>query len=245
MRYRQRVFNLIKQLCFMFVLPLIVIQARHIKKTAVRLPNAKGETRYQHPKNNISLLHIGESTVAGVGVKDLEKGLTHAIIKHLEQQANLSVNWLIQGENGATLSQLNKLNIELDNPDILLISVGVNDTTSLTSASSWRKQVCRCVERFAGKNTQVFFTQVPKISDFPALPAPLSWFLGARSQQLDHVLKALCQRYHWQYIDASLPINAQWMAEDGYHPNQHGYQVWGEQISHALLPAIKAETTSP
>lgn len=226
------------QVGLFFLLPLILLQARHVKATTRQLPSAKGETKSQTAVNNMSLLHIGESTVAGVGVTHLKQGLTHAIVTHLSEKANVSFDWHIQGKNGVNIAQLNTLDVGNSTPDVLLITIGVNDTTGLTSLSQWRQQIRLCIQRYAGKNTYVFFTQVPNMARFPALPAPLSWFLGLRSQQLDNALLKLCHIHQWHHLKASAPIKAQWMAKDGYHPNEDGYQAWGNQISQAILDTL-------
>lgn len=215
------------------LLPIIVIQAKQVKANTPRLPCAQGNIHKKSKKTNISLLHLGESTVAGVGVPYLNQGLTQAIVNQLSMQNSL-IDWQIQAQNGAKLSQLNQLDIPVQNPDLLIITLGVNDSTGLTSCAEWRKQLHLCTQRFAGKNTQIFFTQIPNMSEFPSLPAPLSWFLGLRSRLLDDELKKQCSLSHWHYVKTSLPIKAKWMANDGYHPNAEGYQRWGKEIGQAI-----------
>ncbi|OUR76937.1 hypothetical protein A9Q77_03520 [Marinomonas sp. 42_23_T18] len=220
------------------LLPLIVFQGKQVKANTLRLPCAKGNTYASHSLADVSLLHLGESTVAGVGVKTLDQGLTQAIVKQLQHASSLTIDWHIQAKNGASLHQLNELDVTIQNPDLLVITIGVNDTTGLTSRADWRKQLNLCVQRFAGPDTHVFFTKVPNMAHFPALPAPLSWFLGCRSQILDHELKTLCRHSNWHHIKTSLPIEEKWMAKDGYHPNKVGYQIWGKQIGQAILKTL-------
>ena len=239
MTNRQSLNYFIRLIGFIPLLPLIIFQAKKVKANTLRLPIADGKQVSNTPNASLNILHIGESTVAGVGVNKLEQGLTKSIIDRLNQVHTGSINWHILAENGATLSQLNQLSSDLINPDILLITVGVNDTTKFTSTKNWRMQLKQCVDKFSGPNSQVFFTQVPDMALFPALPFPLNRFIGLRSQLLDLCLKKLCLSSNWTFIEASLPIQPKWMAIDGYHPNQAGYQVWAEQISHSILEALK------
>jgi len=220
------------------LLPLIVFQGKQVKAKTLRLPHAEGNTSANHSLADFSLLHLGESTVAGVGVTRLDQGLTQAITHHIQHISKLTIDWHILAKNGAKLAQLNQLNSPIMPPHLLIITLGVNDTTGLTSLAHWRKQLSFCVQRFAGPDTHVFFTQVPNMAQFPALPAPLSWFLGCRSQMLDHELKTLCADCNWHHIKASLPIEEKWMAPDGYHPNKAGYQIWGEQIAETILKTL-------
>lgn len=241
MTHIERLNYYIRLIGFIPLLPLIIFQARKVKANTLRLPIADGKQVSNVQNASLSFLHIGESTVAGVGVAKLEQGLTKGIINRLNQVHKQPINWHILAENGATLSQLNQLNSGLIHPDILLITVGVNDTTKFTSTRNWLMQIKQCVSQFSGPNSQVFFTQVPDMALFPALPFPLNRFIGLRSQLLDTCLKSLCHRSNWTFIEASLPIQAKWMAIDGYHPNQAGYQVWAEQISHSMLETLVIE----
>ena len=231
MRLVTKVTYFIQLICFIPVLPLLLIQAKSTKSSAIQLPIAQGNTIFNTPDSQLSLLHIGESTVAGVGVTELKQGLTQGVINKLNQITQTSISWQVLAQNGATLSQLNQLKACFLEPDILLITIGVNDTSHFTSIKEWRVQIKQCVKRFAGPQTKVFFTQVPNMANFPALPFPLNQFLAIRSQLLDTELKTLCLSFHWHFIEAHLPIQKKWMAIDGYHPNQAGYQIWAEQIS--------------
>lgn len=237
MKKLPRIKYLINFLGFIPLLPVIIFQAIKVKSKTLRLPIAAGNKQFISSDANLNLLHIGESTVAGVGVSQLDQGLTKAIVDKLTQTNNTPINWHILAENGATLFQLNQHSSDLINPDILLITVGVNDTTKFTSTKNWLMQLKQCVDQFSGPNSQIFFTQVPDMALFPALPYPLNRFIGLRSQLLDVCLKKLCQSSNWHFIEASLPIKPEWMAIDGYHPNQAGYQIWAEQISKSILKA--------
>jgi lysophospholipase L1-like esterase len=221
------------------LLPIIAFQAKQVKASTLRLPCAH-DNRVQDKcdKTAISLLHLGESTVAGVGVPYLSQGLTHSIVNQLSMQGT-QIDWHVQAQNGATLSQLNQLDVHVKKPDLLIITLGVNDCTGLTPRSEWRKQLYLCTERFAGTHTQIFFTQIPNMSKFPSLPAPLSWFLGLRSHILDAELKQFCCLFHCQYIAVTLPIKAHWMAKDGYHPNAEGYQRWGKEIAQVISKTLR------
>jgi len=210
--------------------PVIIWQGRSVKKNTIRLPEAKGDGCLS-AEGELSLLHIGESTVAGVGVETLDQGLTGKLFPALSQAVSRSVSARAMGSNGARIDEINSWKADLPAPDILLITMGVNDTTGFTSLAQWRRQLRECVGHYADKNTQVFFTSVPRMQEFPALPKPLSWMLGLRAAQLNLSLKKLCAESNWQLIQADLPINPEWMAADGYHPNELGYEKWAGLIA--------------
>ena len=212
--------------------PLIVWQGKQVKRNTVRLPEAGGERRLGKP-GGIELLHLGESTVAGVGVPQIAQGLTGQLIHNLNKgEADYIAR--VVGKNGATITELNDWAGAFPEPDILLITMGVNDTTAFTPLKIWQSQLKTSIDKFSGENTEVLFTSVPAMHQFPALPKPLSWLLGLRSGQLNLSLKRLCEQNGWQLIHADLPINPQWMAEDGYHPNEQGYAQWAGLIAEKI-----------
>lgn len=236
------------------LLPVIFRQGKSVKANTLRLPEADG-LRHSVVQNSVaensdavirhrSLLHIGESTVAGVGVKSFEEGLTANIIRDLNSGSQQAWLWQAIGKNGAVAIDLSKHIAETElhrAPDVILLTMGVNDTTSFTTASVWQKSLVGCIENITSafnSTPKVCVTQVPPMHLFPALPFPLNVFLGLRAWQLDNRLRQVCLLEGWSHLTIEMPLQKEWMAEDGYHPNAEGYKLWAEKIS-ALLPSYK------
>lgn len=219
------------------------MQGKRVKKDTVRLPEASGD-RYSLNSVGKSILHLGESTVAGVGVELIQQGLSANTAQYLNEQSNSDkqFHWSCIGQNGATTNDL-LTNADVQQqikaldcaPDILLITMGVNDTTGFVSTKDWHNNLEKLVDTVASEKTEVFFTAVPSMHRFPALPTPLNWLLGARAKLLDEHLRSLCGNRGWCYIAAEIALQPEWMAEDGYHPNADGYRVWGEKIATKIL----------
>ncbi|RXJ73221.1 hypothetical protein CS022_10780 [Veronia nyctiphanis] len=221
------------QLCLLPLLPVIIHQGKRVKKDTIRLPEASG-SRTIGNRGDVSILHIGESTVAGVGVEDINDGLTANIVKSLETEGNIEAKAYIVGQNGSKISDILRLPMVDERIDVLVITLGVNDTVGLTPEKKWRFRIDQCVEKFGRSPARIFITEVPDMTKFPALPAPLSWFLGVRAKMLNLVLKDLCQQKGWYFISSNTPITTDWMAIDGYHPNGKGYQAWGAAVGEII-----------
>lgn len=228
------------------LLPVIIRQGKSVKANTVRLPEASG-LRHSvvsctdiKPKPTRTLLHIGESTVASVGVKSFEEGLTANIIRNFNSASQQSWSWQAIGKNGAAVIDLSKHVAETElhhAPDVILLTMGVNDTTSFTTGITWQNGLVGCIENITSKSNsthKVCVTQVPPMHLFPALPFPLNVFLGLRAWQLDNRLRQVCLLEGWSHLTIEMPLQKEWMAEDGYHPNAEGYKRWAEKIS-ALL----------
>lgn len=237
----------LSQLLMLPLLPLILWQGKRTRKLTPRLAAAGGNCQGQSGNGEpLRLLHIGESTVAGVGIDDIEQGLTAQLSRQLDK--DYCVQWQTLSANGLTAKQLlQHLPAGQIRCDVLIITLGVNDTTELTRRRHWRqhlKQLSQAIDCHT-----LLVTQVPPMQRFPALPRPLNWFLGVRAWQLDQVLQQLSQQQGWLYQSFEMALEPQWMATDGYHPNADGYRLWARSLASTLsgclpTPAPKSEETA-
>lgn len=227
---------------------LCIPQALYVKKTAIRLPEAQGSHTICHGEHGPTLkfLHFGESTVAGVGVKQLNRGLSAQLCSEIHHQLSnsdqLSVECQITGQNGIRFHELNQLiKQSTSHADFAIVTMGVNDTTGLTRVTSWQNEIKQCIHRLDHIGVKhIFFTQVPPMAQFPALPAPLKYLLGLRAYILNIELQRLCQQnVLCHYIGSKLLVEKEMMAEDGYHPSEKGYEAWAKQITPQILEYLQ------
>ncbi|MCK0155007.1 SGNH/GDSL hydrolase family protein [Alcanivorax sp. S6407] len=221
--------------------PIILPQALHTRRTTLRLPEGSGPSEGQWGDGNpgLRLLVIGESTAASVGVDSHQQGLASQLARQLSQQGK-TVAWHTRGTNGirmaALLDQLRRTG-ELPACDAIFISMGVNDTTGLTT----RKQYYRQLEQLIGilrdrrPDAVIYLLAIPPMHRFTALPSPLRAMLGWRSRLLDlqqqKLAHALPGLLHLGYPDLDNPAL---LARDGYHPGELGYQVMAEAIARQI-----------
>lgn len=235
---------ILKKILWWISIPLLITiipQAIYVKRTTLRLPEAEGE-RSHHPDDaSFKIFHIGESTVAGVGVAHIQNGLTAQLASQLSLKLQKPIAWQLHGVNGIKISELNaSLSEKLPKDDfhIALVTLGVNDTTKFTSLTQWRRELEKLVENMQQTpSTPVIFTQVPPMGQFPALPSPLRYLLGLRAHLLNLELERFCRSSkNAYYAGSKLEVAREMMAEDGYHPSALGYESWAAQ----LLPQIEA-----
>ena len=238
------------QLCWYLITPLFLLcipQALHIKKTALRLPEAKGDHTVTIGANEkrLKFNHYGESTVAGVGVELLKDALSAQLCQTLTselQAQNTRVQCHITGQNGIRFHELNSLIAQQKEPaDFTIITMGVNDTTGFTSVKRWQQSILQSITLLQqNRPAPIFFTQVPPMAQFPALPAPLRYVLGFRAYLLNFELQRICaQHKHCHYIGSKLLVEKDMMAKDGYHPSALGYAAWAKQITPQILKILQ------
>jgi lysophospholipase L1-like esterase len=86
----------------------------------------------------------------------------------------------------------------------------------------------------------ICFCSVPPMHLFRALPQPLRYALGVRARLLDQVLRKTAEASPGvTYLESGFQPDEQYLARDGYHPSEKGYQVWGELVAEQLSAVLK------
>ncbi|WP_179997490.1 SGNH/GDSL hydrolase family protein [Acinetobacter sp. YH16050] len=224
------------------LIPALVIQGSRVKKNTIRLPEAEGAREgITGEGQTLSLLILGDSAAAGVGVAHQNDALLGAVISALQHQ--YQVHWRLEAQSGDTTSQVIQKTKKLVNQkyDVVVTSVGVNDVTRLMSAQTWIKQQQHFYQLIQAKFQPelIIATSVPPMHLFPALPNPLSWLFGQYAKQMNLQLeKMIAQQEDMQWIEYDIQkyqsMNLE-MAKDGFHPSKEIYQIWGKEVADRIL----------
>lgn len=222
--------------------PALLIQGNRVKKNTIRLPEAEGEREgITGQGQTLSLLILGDSAAAGVGVAHQNDALLGAVVSALQHQ--YQVHWRLEAQSGDTTSQLIQKIKKMVNQkyDVVVTSVGVNDVTRLMSARTWIKQQQQFYQLIQAKFQPelIIATGVPPMHLFPALANPLSWVFGQYAKQMNIQLeKMIEQQEDMQWIEYDIQkyqsMNLE-MAKDGFHPSKEIYQIWGKEVAERIL----------
>lgn len=216
--------------------PLLLLQGRRVKRRIIRLQEATGTRQYNLGQGlPLRILIIGDSAAAGVGVRDQANALLGQLTKQLQHYYLLDIQ-LKATSGDCSQDLMHKLQ---DYPqthyDVIITSIGVNDVTQRQSPSAWsrlQKQLFALIEQ-KFQPQLVLITAVPPMHLFEALPQPLRWYLGQYATAYNQTLKQLLTSYsNFQLIawDAT-QTSQQFLAEDGFHPNEHAYTLWAQQLA--------------
>lgn len=256
-----------------FFAPLYLYQGRKVKRNTIRLPEPVGarcgyiklhQTRDKSMSNppslklpTLNLMIIGDSAAAGVGSETQQYALSGYLISALQQYQIIysrfqGINWSLQATSGHTsfdiLRRLYVLAAPSEPVDVMIISIGVNDTTANVSTAIWRKQLVEIIaiaQRKFGVR-QLIFCSLPQMAHMPALPAPLSYFIGAKAASLDKVLQHVCHQHKGVYYmaadfaqiakdqDNKAIDTSQLFASDGFHPSSLTYGYWAAQLAELI-----------
>uniref|UniRef100_UPI00053CF204 SGNH/GDSL hydrolase family protein n=1 Tax=Pseudomonas aeruginosa TaxID=287 RepID=UPI00053CF204 len=190
----------------------------------------------------LRLLLFGESTVAGVGASCLDYALAGRLAAALGERLRRPVAWQALGENGITSGEAReRLLPQVAGRffDQVILVFGVNDTTSLRSLERWCADCAALIDGFQAAGAQVTCTAVPPLRHFSALPGLLRALLGWRGRLLDEALRDLAGATGAGYCPISLDLLPDYLAIDGFHPSQLGYQVWAGALADWLAAREK------
>lgn len=228
------------------MLPIVVIQGIWVRRKTMRLPEPEGLREFGHvevQKRGVSVLVLGDSAAAGVGAKTQESALAGLLFSQLK--VNREVKLSLKATTGFLSRDVIETLITLhpQQYEVVLVSMGVNDVTKLTSIRRWKRNVNEIISLLTSKFSSklVIFTALPPMHLFPALPQPLRWVLGLRANLLNRELEKCSSLYaHVDFLD--IPFMSQGeslhsikesglMAEDGFHPSSKGYALWAKQVA--------------
>ncbi|MBD3656886.1 MULTISPECIES: SGNH/GDSL hydrolase family protein [Marinobacter] len=212
--------------------PVLLYQGKRARRETPRLPEAQGSPGGQYGEGApvFRVLVIGESTAAGVGVSTHDQGLASQLALQLHEHSGQTIAWHTFGVNGIRLGELNNrlANADLPEADVVLLSMGVNDTTGFTPRYRFRQQLMDLrdllVQRYPAP---VYLLSVPPMHLFTALPSPLRHVMGWRARQLDRLYQELAHQApeEFRYLTYPTITDPSMLASDGYHPSEKGYRA--------------------
>ena len=233
---------MIQRLLFWCLLPFVIPQALRVRRTAPRFAGAKGaDSGTVGEGESLSLLVFGDSIAAGVGASTFEKALVGRTAEALSISSKRCVHWRAIGQIGATsekVAQRLTKRIKDAEYDVIVVSVGVNDITSLRRTRQWRSDLSQLLDTLHDlcPNAVIALVGIPPLWQFPLLPTPLKNILGIRALTFDADMKQISkERPYSVHIALQFVPGNHTFSEDGYHPSEETYQKMGNGIAERVL----------
>jgi lysophospholipase L1-like esterase len=218
--------------------PILVAQGLRVRRVTPRLPEPSGaRSGIVGSGPRLRLLIAGDSSAAGVGVSYQQDALSGHLAAGLSNAFELS--WKLVARTGHTVKDvLDGLQVVTPEPfDVAFICAGVNDVTGHTRPRRWIARQSALIELLASRFgvAHVIFSSLPPMHVFPALPQPLRWYLGTKAALLDDLLARLVERdARCELLRVDFPLEAGYMASDGFHPGAAAYRLWGSVAAAAI-----------
>lgn len=237
--------NWLRLLLLWLLWPLFWLQARHVRRVTLRLPEPPGQrTGVAGSGSLVRLLVAGDSGAAGVGAPTQDMALCGHLVRCLSHHHR--VEWCVLAAKGLDSAGLLQLLNQAPRRqfDVVVLSMGANDATGLCAPLQWALWQTRLADlidqRFAP--ALLVHSAVPPIHACQALPQPLRYFLGLWARQMNHCLAERLSEQAGRTLQWHPATTTQvGMAADGIHPSSEGYATWAAGLSTCILVAFDPE----
>ncbi len=192
----------------------------------------------------VRVLWLGDSTAAGVGATSPSRAVSAGVGRRLAEARRVTIDVRVIAKSGARVGDVAREQsprvAELA-PDVVVISIGANDTIHLTSVGAFRskyEQVLDELERDGVAASRVVVVGVPDMGAPPRLRQPLRAIVGLRGRRLDREARNIARDHGARYVDLFAETSSQFRADhdryfaaDKYHPSDDGYALWAKVIA--------------
>jgi lysophospholipase L1-like esterase len=203
------------------------------------LVNASGADAGRPP---LRITWLGDSTAAGVGSSGPQRAVSHQVAERLGRPVDLDV-LAISGARIQDVLEKQVAKVAADT-DLVVISVGANDTTHVTSSGDFRERY-RAVMDALPKGVPVVIIGVPDVGSTTRLAQPLRLVAGTRADQLGAIVRDIAQERDAAYVNLAANTGPAFRADpdrlfaaDHYHPSDAGYGLWAEVVTPVVQWAL-------
>ena len=230
--------------------PVLFWQARRLRATALRLPEASGpragSIAGDRPARPLRLLFVGDSTAAGVGVARQEQALAKQASRFLAAKLHHPGEWRVLAQSGVHTGQaLSLLRRSPAHPaNVLVTALGTNEVTAQRSAKQFLQDYRTLIEevrQLCGVSA-VVVTGLPPLRILPAAPHPLRWYLGRYAATLDKKLRDwVGKQTGFRYVSLDWAAVPEAMARDKFHPGLDQYRDWAHRVADSIAELCAAQ----
>lgn len=230
----------------LLVLAIAVIDMLLIRYNGkfVGIPEIPRDAQSVGSGKTLKYVILGDSTAVSQGA-DYRDGIATLTAKNLAKSQSRAVLYTNFAISGARIGDVRAIQVEAAaklKPDLVLMSVGANDVTHLTSLKNVEADLIAIVSqlREANPKVKIVITGSPQMGAVPRIPQPLRWLAGWQVGEINKMFLRVAteQQLVFAYLaDRTGPIFARdrsLFAADKFHPNAAGYAVWEPVLNDAI-----------
>jgi lysophospholipase L1-like esterase len=230
---------------FWILFPFVMPQAIRVRRNAPRVSGGAGPSSGSVGSGKkIRLAAVGDSIIAGVGAETVAEALPGQVAIELAQLLGCEVSWSAHGLIGATSSVVHSRLVPMlprEPFDVMVLSVGVNDVTSLNTMRQWSTDLSCLLDEVRKHSPEAVIAIVglPPLSSFPLLPQPLRAVMGIRARMFDEAAKfEVSERQRVVHVPIDINPTPEQFSSDGFHPSPLSYKELGRQIAAAIFSRL-------
>jgi len=195
----------------------------------------------------LSYVVLGDSTGVGQGAL-YRSGVAVSTARRLARGRRVSLlNLAVSGATAADVLAEQVDAAARARPDLVLLAVGANDVTHLTTSGRLRADLLAIVDRLrpAGCGPAVVVTGSPEVGVVPRLAQPLRLAARVRTLRVNEVFAAVAGERDLVFAPVARETGPLFgrdptlFAADRFHPNARGYATWVPVIDRASSEALR------
>ena len=203
--------------------------------TPVAAPNIpRGTEQFGTTGSKLRYVVMGDSTSIGQGA-EYGEGIARNTAAYLAQ--NHQVSLINVGVSGATVHDVLQTQVTKATalkPDVILLAIGANDVTHLTSLKSIEQDLSSIITKLQAANPQVqiVLTGSPAMGSVPRFAQATRALAGWQERRVNRVMATVAHAKHVVLVplaaktEATFKRHPEYFASDKFHPNALGYGIW-------------------
>lgn len=187
---------------------------------------------------------LGDSLVEGIGASTPDNDFANQLFRRIKiQQPNATL--VNTGVSGAVIDDvLNGQTPSLNGKTfrLIIVVVGTNDITHLNDKNSFQRSLDALTAKLSTLSPQLLFLNVPKFAATPDIPDVVKRIADSRTKDFNDVYAAEGKAnpnlrvFDFYTLSANvLSKDSSLISNDGFHPNDAGYQKMAEAAANSIL----------
>jgi lysophospholipase L1-like esterase len=256
--HRRRRILIIVGSIFGLLAVFVLVQVLIVKYNGVAVPVPTIPRAVQvvgQGEERLTFAVLGDSTAVGQG-GEYKQGIAVSSANYIANTTGKSValqNFAVSSARVADVLQKQLADaLELE-PDVVLLAMGANDVTHLTSFDTVKNDTNAIIASLKKSNPKVkiVLTGSPQMGSVPRFVWPVDILASSRTKQINSVFIAIATADSQVVLAPIANDTGDYFAQhpelfavDKFHPNTKGYAVWNPTLQRAFSVLLTAQRSS-
>jgi lysophospholipase L1-like esterase len=192
----------------------------------------------------LRLTLLGDSAITGQGLRHAEDSWPRLVARRLSDRFRVVVRSYALGGARSLDVLTNQLpTAEIEEHDIVIISVGSNDILHVTPVWLFERRLDEIITRLKDVASSVILFGVGDLGSVPRVPFPIDRLAAVSGHVADRVHRRVADRHgvakidQWGLTTEAFNSGRHMFAPDLFHPSAEGHLAWAD----AVYPTVEEE----
>lgn len=209
-------------------------QGNHFLKNP---PYSKFQEVKSNKGNEMKLVILGDSLMAGTGTFDEKKSLAYLIAEGYAEKEDVTlINLAIPGVGVKHVYEVQVPETLEQKPDQIFLMIGTNDVHNRVTDRTFRNYLRASLDKLLQTKAKVTVINIPYIGSNLILYSPWDRVLDGRIREFNQIIESEAASKGLGVIDLYTPFKEQFKNHsdlyslDEFHPSEKGYKLWADYI---------------